>query len=149
MPPCCRSITPSASIRPPILNRRPAYNSSLTTLCSPRSPKYRMGPNGNTIPKPEGPASCPNKKPPRLCYLSRRVFFSMKKPTLPSPNCTRGVLVPSLCPPKTEKPLMSHLEGLVACKEVWWICRNRFLIYNFAPPHLLGKFLWALLMHRQ
>ena len=43
MPPCCRSITPSASIRPPILNRRPAYNSSLTTVCSPRS-QTRWGP---------------------------------------------------------------------------------------------------------
>ena len=36
----------------------------LTTL-----PKFRMGLNGNTIPKPARQESCPNKKPPRLCYL--------------------------------------------------------------------------------
>ena len=40
-------------------------------------------------------------------------------------------------------------RGLVACKEVWWICRNHFVEYTIAPPHLLGKFLQALLMHRQ
>ena len=51
--------------------------------------------------------------------------------------------------PTKKKSPSNKIEGLGCAQGVWWICRNPSFECKIAPPDLLGKFLRALLMHRQ